>query len=201
MPERNADGRLEGGSDAVAHDCLWERAEDTSAQIPSALDRVFLPLELAGVGDREHQQGAASVLGDLDRDGAVEVILFTWPTSESNSAIVCHDASSGAVEWELPLGDQTDLFVTSYLMDVDGDGPMEVLVNHTAWALQHGRLRSFRAGRPLGPVKPARGNARRSWCGSSACRLVEWVAWAVSSCSIDALRSEYYPCEGCPRSD
>jgi hypothetical protein len=71
-----------------------------------------------GVGDREHQQGAAPVLGDLDRDRAVEVILLTWPISEANSAIVCLDASSGAVEWEFPLGDQTDCHPC--LMDVDG---------------------------------------------------------------------------------
>ncbi len=100
----------------------------------------FAELEFSvGVGvGWEFHQGAAPVLGDLDGDGAIEVILFTWPIEEANSAILCLDAGSGALKCESSLGDQTDLFVTPCLMDVDGDGPMEVLLNHAERALQHG---------------------------------------------------------------
>lgn len=76
-------------------------------------------------------QGAAPVAGDLDGDGQIEVVLFTWASTGDDESIVCVDPTTGVTEWTAVLGvGNVDVFITPSLYDLEGDGVTEVLANY-----------------------------------------------------------------------
>ena len=63
-------------------------------------------------------------LGDIDRDGVVEVLYTSW----DNSTIACFNPLTGTKKWQYAAnGGYADKFFPPFLADVDGDGKLEAL--------------------------------------------------------------------------